>query len=98
VTPTPPLLATTAGIRLRLHIQPRAATTELAGVHGGALKVRVAAPPVDGAANEALVRFLAEQLDVPRSAVRVESGAASRAKVVAVDGVGLEAARRRLGL
>jgi len=98
VIPTPALLATTTGIRLRLHIQPRAATTELAGVHGDALKVRVAAPPVDGAANEALVRFLAEQLGVPRSAVRVESGAASRAKVVAVDGVGLEAARRRLGL
>jgi uncharacterized protein (TIGR00251 family) len=98
VTTTLPLLATGTGIRLRLRLQPRAATTELVGVHGDALKVRVAAPPVDGAANEALVRFLAEQLEVPRSAVRVESGAGSRTKVVAVDGIGLEAARRRLGL
>ena len=60
--------------------------------------MRVAAPPVDGAANEALVRFLAERLGVPRSGVRVDSGTGGRAKTVSVDGIGLEAARRRLGL
>jgi uncharacterized protein (TIGR00251 family) len=79
-------------------VQPRASVTGLAGLHGGALKVRVAAPPVGGAANEALVRFLAEQLGVARSAVRVESGSAGRAKVIAVEGIDLETARRRLGL
>jgi len=60
--------------------------------------VRVTAPPLDGAANEALVRFLAERLGVAPSAVRVESGAGSRAKVVAVEGIAMETARRRLGL
>jgi uncharacterized protein len=98
VTLSSPLSPTAAGIRLRLHVQPRASKSELAGVHGDALKVRVAAPPVDGAANEALVRFPAEQLQVPRSAVRVELGTGSRTKVVTVDGVEPEVARRRLGL
>jgi uncharacterized protein len=88
--------ATGTGIRLRVHVQPRAASTELAGRHGGALKVRLAAPPVDGAANDALVRFLAERLGVPRSAVRLERGAAGRSKLVAVDGLTPEAALRRL--
>ena len=62
------------------------------------MKIRVAAPPVGGAANEVVIRFLAEHLGVSRSAVRVESGAGSRAKVVVVDGINVEAARRRLGL
>lgn len=90
--------ATASGIRVRLHIQPRASRTEVAGRHGDALKLRVAAPPVDGAANAAIVRFLAEQLQVPRSAVRLEAGAAGRAKVVRVEGVGVADATRRLGL
>ena len=98
VTTAPPLMATATGVRLRLHVQPRAVRSELAGLYGDALKVRVAAPPVDGAANEALVRFLAQQLGVARSAVRVESGAGSRTKVVAVEGITLEVARQRLGL
>jgi uncharacterized protein (TIGR00251 family) len=79
-------------------VQPRASRTEIAGRYGDALKVRLAAPPVDGAANEVLVRFLAERLGVPRSAVRLESGAGGRAKVIAVEGIGLEDAGRRLGL
>jgi len=79
-------------------VQPRASSTELAGRHGDALKVRLTAPPVDGAANEALLRFLAERLDVPRSAVRIEVGATGRSKVVAVEGISLEAANRRLEL
>lgn len=79
-------------------MQPRASRTELAGRHGDSLKVRVAAPPVDGAANEALVRFLADRLEVSRSAVRLEAGATGRTKVLAVAGIGLEAATRRLEL
>jgi len=93
-----PLLPTPTGVRLRLHVQPRAARTEIAGRHGDALKVRLAAPPVDGAANEALVRFLADRLGVSRSAVRLEAGAGGRAKIIAVEGIGLEEAGRRLGL
>ncbi|HEX6616173.1 MAG TPA: DUF167 family protein [Gemmatimonadales bacterium] len=89
---------TADGIRLRVRVQPRASRTELAGRHGDALKVRLTAPPVEGAANEALLRFLAERLGVSRSAVRLASGASARAKVIAVEGVSAEAARTRLGL
>jgi uncharacterized protein (TIGR00251 family) len=79
-------------------VQPRASRTELAGRYGSAIKVRLAAPPVDGAANDALVRFLSERLAVPRSAVRLEAGAGGRAKIVVVDGIGIEEAGRRLGV
>jgi len=89
---------TAGGIRLRVRVQPRASRTELAGRHGDALKVRLTAPPVEGAANEALLRFLAERLGVSRSAIRLLSGASGRAKVVTVDGVTPEAARARLGV
>ncbi|MDE3150868.1 MAG: YggU family protein [Gemmatimonadota bacterium] len=82
------------GVRLSVHVQPRAARTEIAGEHGGALKIRLAAPPVDGAANDALVAFLAEQFGVPRRAVRVVSGHASRRKVVELTGVDAAAVRR----
>jgi hypothetical protein len=88
--------ATGSGVRLRLWVQSRASHTELAGVHGDRLRVRVAAPPVDGAANQALVRFLAERLGVPRGAVRLVGGEAGRTKVVSVDGIGVPEARARL--
>jgi len=81
-----------------VRVQPRASRTEVAGRQGDALKIRLTAPPVDGAANDALVRFLAERLQVSRSAVRLETGTAGRSKVVAVDGIGVEAAVRRLGI
>jgi uncharacterized protein (TIGR00251 family) len=79
-------------------VQPRAFRTELAGIHGDALRVRLSAAPVDGAANEALVRLLADLLSVPRSAVQVIAGERSRSKIVAVSGIGPEQAARRLGL
>jgi uncharacterized protein (TIGR00251 family) len=90
--------ATPTGVRVRVRVQPRASRTELAGLRGDALKIRLAAPPVDGAANEALVRFLAARLEVPRSAVRIEAGAAGRSKVVAVAGLSADTAAGRLGL
>jgi uncharacterized protein (TIGR00251 family) len=65
-------------------------------MHGDAVKVRLAAPPVDGAANEELVRFVAERLGVPRAAVRIAAGATSRRKMVEVDGVGSDALRAAL--
>lgn len=80
--------------RVVVHVQPRARRTEVAGLHGDAVKVRLAAPPVDGAANEELVRFVAERLGVARSAVRVVAGATSRRKIVEVDGVDGDRARR----
>ncbi len=68
----------------------------MAGEYDGALKVRLAAPPVEGAANEELVRFLARRLGVPKSAVRVVSGESGRSKVVEVDGVALDHVARAL--
>ena len=56
-------------------------------MHGEALKVRLAAPPVEGAANETLVALLAEELKVPRRAIRIVSGASSRNKIIEVDGI-----------
>ena len=73
-------------ITLTLHIQPGAKKTEFAGRHGDALKIRLAAPPVDGKANAALVSFIAEALGLPRSAVNLTSGQTSRRKVLEIAG------------
>jgi uncharacterized protein len=88
--------ATASGVRIRLRVQPRATRTEVVGVHGDALRVRLTAPPVDGAANEALVRFLAERLGVARSMVRLVAGETARTKVVSVEGLSAPEARARL--
>jgi uncharacterized protein (TIGR00251 family) len=74
-------------LTLRILVQPRASRSEIVGPHGDALKVRLAAPPVDGAANEELVRLLAREFKVPRSAVTIVSGQMSRRKTVKVEGV-----------
>ena len=75
------------GAVLTVHVQPKAARTEYAGVHGDALKFRVAAPPVDGAANEALCAHLAERFGLPKSAVSMLAGLSSRRKRVLLKGV-----------
>lgn len=80
-----------ANVVLSLHIQPGAKKTEVAGVHGEALKVRLNAPPVDGKANEALIAFLAERLGVPKARVILEAGQTSRSKRVRVVGAGADA-------
>ena len=82
-----------ASVRVAVHVQPRAARSEIIGQHGTALKVRLQAPPVDGAANEALVRLLAEALGVPRGSARVVAGATSRTKTVEVGGTTVAAVR-----
>lgn len=79
-------LAGDGSISLTLHIQPGAKKTEFAGLHGDALKIRLAAPPVDGKANEALIRFIANTLGLAKSAVSLKSGQTSRRKVVEVQG------------
>jgi len=90
--------AVDGGVLLRLRIQPRASRTEIAGIQGSALKIRLLAPPVDGAANEALIRFLAELLEVPRSRVTIRSGLASRSKTVHIAAPVPPALERKLGL
>jgi uncharacterized protein (TIGR00251 family) len=78
------------GAVLELLVVPRAARTRVLGEHGGRLKLQLAAPPVDGAANEALLTFLAGALRLKRSAVVLLRGESARRKVVRVEGLGAE--------
>jgi len=73
-------------LQFRVRVVPRAARSELAGEHDGALRVRLAAPPVDGAANEELIFVLAQFFGLPRAAVEITSGHASRLKQVRIKG------------
>lgn len=84
--------AVAGGVQLTLHVQPGARTTAVAGRHGDAIKVRLAAPPVDGRANEALLAFVAERAGVPSRDVTLVRGATSRRKVVEVRGLAAERA------
>ena len=75
------------GVRLTVRLTPRGGADRVDGVVDGQLRIRVAAPAVDGAANEALLRLLAGELGVARNAVRLIAGATGRNKLVAVEGV-----------
>ena len=84
-------------VRFSVRVQPRASKTEVAGMHGEALKVRIAAPPVDGAANDALTIFLAEIFMVSRRNVRIVGGETSRSKLVEIEGTTERAVRQLAG-
>ncbi|NLD67475.1 MAG: DUF167 domain-containing protein [Limnobacter sp.] len=71
--------------RLRLAVQPGAQRTLVVGIHDGCLKLRVAAPPVDGRANDEILRWLSKLLAVPRAQLRIVAGESSRRKSVAID-------------
>jgi uncharacterized protein (TIGR00251 family) len=75
------------GVTFAVRVVPRACKNEIAGVHGDALKVRLAAPPVEGKANEALIAFLAQRLGVRKSQVEIVAGATSRRKMIRVIGL-----------
>lgn len=84
------------GTVLTVHVQPKAARTECVGVYGDALKIRVAAPPVDGAANEELIRFIAKQCSIPRTSVLIQSGAEGRRKRLCLKGITADTVMARL--
>ena len=84
------------GVTLRVRVQPRASKDALGGEREGALVVRLSAPPVEGAANEALARFLGRTLGIAPSAVEVVRGATGRQKLVAIAGLDAASARERL--
>jgi hypothetical protein len=84
------------GVVLEILVQPRASRTRVVGEHDGRLKIQLAAPPVDGEANAALVEFLAGVLAVRRSDVAIERGDGGRRKTVRVSGAALPAARAAL--
>lgn len=75
---------------LTVRVVPRASKSEIVGEHDGALKVRIASPPVDGAANEELIRLLAKSFAVAKSAVEITSGHSSKTKQVRIKGAGAE--------
>ncbi len=84
-------------VRFAVRVQPRASRNAIGGVRNGALVIRLTAPPVEGAANEALTRLLAVRLNVPKSAVRIVSGERGRTKRIAVRGVTSGQVRALLG-
>ena len=74
-------------LTITLHVQPRAKKTAIVGVHGDALKVKISAPPVDGAANDELIAFFAKFFGIPKSRVDIKQGGQSRHKILEVVGV-----------
>lgn len=84
------------GVRLWVRVQPRSSRTELAGELDGVLKVRVAAPPVEGEANRELIRHLAKLMRIAPSRVRVAAGERGRSKTVDIEGVAVEVVRAAL--
>lgn len=75
------------GVLIRIHLQPRASRTEICGIHGDELKVRVTSPPVDDAANRLCIEFFAGILKVAKSRVVISAGSRSRHKTIRITGV-----------
>lgn len=90
------LKAGSGGLLLSVHAQPGASRTKIVGEHGDCLKVAVQAPPVDGAANEAITEYLAEVFGLSRRNIGLKSGATGRKKVFAIAGLDLSSAEARL--
>jgi uncharacterized protein (TIGR00251 family) len=82
-----PYTETSDGLVFKVHVVPRASRSEIVGEHNGALRIRIAAAPVEGAANEELVRLLARAFNVPRNAVEITAGQSTRLKTVRVAGL-----------
>jgi uncharacterized protein (TIGR00251 family) len=89
---------TADGVRLELLVQPRASRSEIAGLVGDRIKIRLAAPPVEGQANDALIRLLADLFDLARSQVIIRSGESGRRKSVVIRGITLDQALNLLDL
>lgn len=83
-------------IGLRVFVKPRSSKSRVAGAHEGMVEVALAAPPVDGAANDELVRTLARVIGVGRSSVQIVAGERSRTKLLAITGVTVDVLRARL--
>ncbi|MBI5345222.1 MAG: YggU family protein [Deltaproteobacteria bacterium] len=82
------------GVSIRVRVQPRASRNEICGVHGGSLKVKLTAPPVEGEANKALIEFLSKFLKIKKSSLSIASGKTSREKMVRAEGVTLEGLKK----
>ena len=89
-------VAADGGLLLRLHVQPRAAHNQVAGLQGEALKLRLTSPPVDGKANKAVIATLARLLELPKSSLTLRSGLQSRSKTVRIENADEAQLRARL--
>ncbi len=78
---------TSTGLEVRLHVLPRAKRSEISGLHNGALKIKVTAPPVDDAANRAIIEFFSELLGMPKSSLTILAGQKSRDKILQIKGL-----------
>jgi len=87
---------TPTGVLIKIYVAPRSSSNKIVGAHNGELKIALTAPPVEGAANKALVEFMAKLLGVPRASVSIISGETSRHKVLRVQGVDAQAVLQML--
>ena len=78
------------GIRIKIYAQPGASKTEIIGQHGGAIKIRISSPPVDGAANDEILRLLSKTLGVSKSQIAIVGGVTSRTKTFNIVGTDLD--------
>ena len=88
---------TAAGLEVKLHVQPRARRCEISGIHGDSLKLKVTAPPVDDAANRAIVEFFSDLLGISKSSLQIVSGLKSREKVLRIQNLSLQTFWERIG-
>lgn len=88
---------TPEGVTFPVRVLPRSSRNEIAGEHEGALKVKLTAPPVEGAANKALIEFLSDKLGVAKSGIEIIIGKSGRSKTVRVSGIGADKVLRLLG-
>ncbi len=89
---------TDRGVKLTVFVQPKSAKNQIIGPHNGALKIKIAAPPVDGKANAELVNYLSELLDIPKRQVDILKGDTGRNKTVEITGLSLESIQEKLGI
>ncbi|HHV16312.1 MAG TPA: YggU family protein [Gelria sp.] len=86
------------GLRIEVKVQPRSSSNQIAGEHDGALKVKLTAPPVEGEANQALIKFLARSLKISRKNVVLIRGETARNKLIEIKGLSKEKLLQTLGL
>lgn len=91
---TPFLQPSTDGVLLRVYVQPKASREGIAGYHGDALKIRLKAPPVEGEANAACIRFLASLFGLPQTNLSIKTGHKSRLKLIGMEGVSIEEVKK----
>ena len=89
---------TADGLEVRIKAVPRASKDEIQGLHDGALKIRLTTPPVDGKANQALIKFLSKQLNISKAQIELTQGETSRSKILRISGITAKQIHERLRL